>query len=64
LLSFSLQSSLLLLDDLLILLDGLRIKLDGGVAGTAVVAIPMLGHEDTGAATRAVLLEVGDVAVV
>lgn len=64
LLALGFESGLLLLDDFLVLLDGFGVKFDGGVAGAAVVAIPMLSHEDTGAAARAVLLEVGDVAVV
>ena len=63
-LAFFLNSGLLLLDDILVLLDGFGVKLDGGVAGTAIIAIPVLGHEDSSAASRAVLLQIGDETVV
>jgi hypothetical protein len=64
LLPLSLKSSLLLLDDLLVFLDGLGVELDGGMAAAAVVPIPVLRHEYACAATWAVLLEVGHIAVV
>jgi hypothetical protein len=64
LLSLSFKSGLLLLDNFLILLDGFGVELDGGVAATAVISVPMFGHEDSSAASGAVLLEVGYVAIV
>jgi hypothetical protein len=58
-----LKRRFLLLHDFLVLLDGLGVHLDGGVAETAVVSVPMLGHEGARPAGGAGLALLGDVAL-
>ena len=59
----SLKRSFLLLHDLLILLNGFSVHLDGGVASSAVVSVPVLGHEDSWTARGAGFSSLGDVAL-
>jgi hypothetical protein len=57
------QGSFLLFHDLFVLLDGFGVHLDGGVAESAVVSVPVLGHEGAGAARWASLSLLGDVSL-
>ena len=62
-LALGLEGGLLLLHDFLVLLDGFGVHLDGGVAKSAIVSIPVLGHEGAGAAGGTGLALLGDVAL-
>jgi hypothetical protein len=60
---FCFEGGLLLLEDFFVLLHGFGVHLDGGVAEAAVVAVPVLTHEDAGSAGGTGLSGLSDVAL-